>query len=150
MAALLKGGFFALILLAGIAAGEEHSGQIAAGELRSMANEAVALYREFLALPNDANYPDQIAALNTWVQAAFEARGFTTQLLSTDGSSSIYAERLSANAKKRVLVYLQADGQPVDRSAWHQADPYGAVLKEQTGDGIWEFLRGPRLIRKGR
>jgi hypothetical protein len=48
MAALLKGGFFALILLAGIAAGEEHSGQIAAGELRSMANsnalEAVALY----------------------------------------------------------------------------------------------------------
>lgn len=148
-AAPFRGGLCALVLLAGIAAGDEHSGPIAAGELRSMANsnalEAVALYREFLALPNDANYPDQIAALNTWVQAAFEARGFTTQLLLTDGSPSIYAERLSANAEKTVLVYLQADGQPVDRSAWHQADPYGAVLKEQAGDGTWETIDWGRM-----
>jgi acetylornithine deacetylase/succinyl-diaminopimelate desuccinylase-like protein len=148
-AAPFKGGLFALILLAGIAVGAERSGQIAAGELRLMANsnalDAIALYREFLALPNDANDPDQIAALNTWVQAAFEARGFTTQLISTDGSPSVYAERLSTNPEKTVLVYLQADGQPVDRSAWHQSDPYGAVLKQKGGDGIWEIIDWGRM-----
>ena len=148
-AAPFRGGLVALMLLAGIAAADEQSAQIAAGELRSMANsnalDAIALYREFLALPNDANYPDHIAALNTWVQAAFEARGFTTQLISTAGSPSVYAERLSANAEKTVLVYLQADGQPVDRSAWHQADPYNAVLKEQSGDGTWEIIDWDRM-----
>ena len=131
-AAPLKGGLFVLILLSGIAFGEEQSKQLSADELRSMANanalEAVALYREFLALPNDANDPDQIAALNKWVQAAFEARGFRTQLLSTNGSPSVYAERLSVNSGKTVLIYLQADGQPVDRSAWHQAGDTKSML----------------------
>jgi hypothetical protein len=101
-AALLMGGLFALIALPGLAVAEDRPGQISADELRSLANthalDAVALYREFLALPNDAIYPEQIAALNTWVRGAFEARGFTTQLLPTDGSPSVYAERLSANA----------------------------------------------------
>jgi hypothetical protein len=85
-------GLFAIILLAGLAVAEERPERIPADELRSMANthalDAVALYREFLALPNDAIYPEQIAALNTWVRGAFEARGFTTQLLPTDGSPS--------------------------------------------------------------
>ena len=148
-AALLMGGLFALIALAGLAVAEDRPGQISADELRSLANthalDAVALYREFLALPNDANDPEQIAALNTWVRGAFEARGFTTQLLPTDGSPSVYAERLSANADTTVLIYLQADGQPVDRSAWHQADPYDAVLKEQLDDGSWQIIDWSRL-----
>jgi acetylornithine deacetylase/succinyl-diaminopimelate desuccinylase-like protein len=144
-----KGGLFALILLAGLAVAAEHDEQIPADELHSMANanalEAVALYREFLAFPNDAIYPEQIAALNAWVRGAFEERGFTTQLLPTAGSPSVYAERLSANADKTVLIYLQADGQPVDRSAWQQDDPYDAVLKEQLDDGSWRIIDWNRL-----
>ena len=37
---------------------------------------AVALYREFLSLPNDANFPDDIARLVDWMEPAFAARGF--------------------------------------------------------------------------
>ena len=148
-AAPLLGGLIVFIVLAGPAVAEERPAQIPADELRSMANtnalDAVALYREFLALPNDAIYPEQIAALNTWVLGAFEERGFTTQLLPTDGSPSVYAERLSANADKTVLIYLQADGQPVDVSAWHQDDPYEAVLKEQLDDGSWQIIDWSRL-----
>ena len=148
-AAPLKGGLLALLLLAGPGVAEEGPDRISADQLRSMANasslEAVALYREFLALPNDAIYPEQIAPLNTWVQSAFEARGFTTQPLETDGSPSVYAERLSTIADKTVLIYLQADGQPVDPSAWHQADPYNAVLKEQLDDGSWGIIEWDSL-----
>ena len=126
-AAAPTGGLLVLIVLAGLVVADEQPEQIPADELRTLVNthalDAVALYREFLALPNDAVHPEQITALNTWVRGAFEERGFTTQLLPTDGSPSVYAERPSANADKTVLIYLQADGQPVDRSAWHQDDP---------------------------
>jgi acetylornithine deacetylase/succinyl-diaminopimelate desuccinylase-like protein len=39
-----------------------------------------------------------------------------------------------------VLIYLQADGQPVDPSAWAQPDPYTAVLKEQDEAGNWRII----------
>ena len=137
-------GLLVVGLAMGLAVAEEHPGQITAAQLRSMASasapEAIALYREFLALPNDAIYPEQITAVNTWMRSAFEKRDFTTQLLRTNGSPSLYAERLSANAEKTVLIYLQADGQPVDRSAWHQPDPYAAVLKQQDDDGSWQII----------
>jgi len=102
--------------------------------------EAISLYRDFLSLPNDANDPEQIGRLNSWVQAAFEQRGFNTRLIATDGSPSIYAERLSADARQTVLIYLQADGQPVDPAAWQQPNPYTAVLKAQTAEGGWEII----------
>ena len=37
-------------------------------------DQAIALYREFLALPNDAVYADDIARLVTWMEKAFESR----------------------------------------------------------------------------
>jgi acetylornithine deacetylase/succinyl-diaminopimelate desuccinylase-like protein len=132
------------LLLAASAWGEEYPDQISAGQIREMVNghalEAISLYREFLSLPNDANFPDQIVSLNGWIKRAFEQRGFTTQLIPTDGSPSIYAERLSAGATRTVLIYLQADGQPVDPAAWQQPSPYVAVLKEQSADGAWETI----------
>lgn len=142
-AALLSGLF--CLLFAGAAATEERSGRIPAAELRSMAESqaqpAIALFREFLALPNDANYPEQVDALNDWVLDAFEKRGFDARLLPTAGSPSVYAERLSGGATRTVLVYLQADGQPVDPSAWAQPSPYQAVLKSQDpAGGSWRIL----------
>ena len=141
----LRGGFFcALLLSANLALPEERPDRISPGELRDMVNghalDAISLYREFLALPNDANYPEQIAELNSWVLGAFEARGFAAQLLPTEGSPSVYAERPSPGAVRTVLVYLQADGQPVDPSAWDQESPYEAVLKAQSADGKWEII----------
>lgn len=106
---------------------------------------AIALYREFLSLPNDALVPDDIEDLLSWMEAAFDARGFVTSRLETAGSPSLIAHRLVGADKPTVLVYLQADGQPVDVDAWHQASPYLAVLKEQQGDGSWAEIPWERL-----
>jgi len=143
--AALKSGLFCLLLGTSLAVAEECPDKVSPGQLRTMAGdyspEAISLFREFLALPNDANHPAEIAAQNGWVLRAFEARGFDVQLLPTAGSPSVYAERLSEGATKTVLVYLQADGQPVDPSAWDQATPFEAVLKAQSpDDGAWQTI----------
>ncbi len=101
---------------------------------------AVALYREFLGLPNDALNPADIERLVTWMEKTFAARGFETSRIETDGSPSLYAQRLVPDASATVLVYLQADGQPVDPTAWDQPDPYVATLKERDDLGQWRPL----------
>lgn len=102
--------------------------------------QAIALYREFLSLPNDANYPDDIQRLVEWMEGAFSARGFTTQRIATAGSPLLLAERHVSDDAKTVLVYLQSDGQPVDPSAWFQEDPYTPVLKERSENGDFERI----------
>jgi acetylornithine deacetylase/succinyl-diaminopimelate desuccinylase-like protein len=151
MKAALQCGLLCLLLANSLAVAEEVPNTIPADQLRSMASshaqEAISFFREFLALPNDANHPDEIAVLNEWVIRAFSERGFDARLLPTAGSPSVYAERLSEGATRTVLVYLQADGQPVDPSAWEQASPYDAVLKAQDPDDArwhtvdWDLTR---------
>lgn len=102
------------------------------------AQPAIALYREFLGFPNDANYPDDIMRMVEWMESAFTDRGFETQRIPTEGSPLLFAERHVADAAKTVLIYLQSDGQPVDPDAWFQEDPYTAVLKEQDDSGEWQ------------
>lgn len=111
------------------------------GEIRQLTQQntrpAIALYREFLSLPNDANYPDDIARMVDWMDDAFRERGFSTQKIPTGGSPLLFAERRFSDNAKTVLIYLQSDGQPVDPSAWFQEDPYTPVLKERGLDGDW-------------
>ncbi len=110
-----------------------------ADTIRELVDEArlpsLNFYREFLSLPNVASNPDDIERLVEWLEPAFESRGFAVQRLRTAGNDSLYAERRVAGAEKTVLVYLQADGQPVDPSAWAQEDPFEPVLKAPTADG---------------
>ena len=100
-------------------------------------SNAIRLYRELLSLPNDATHPDDILKLIEWMEPEFEHRGFQVQRIATDGSPVLFAERLSEGADGTVLIYLQSDGQPVDRSAWAQEDPFGPVLKARQEDGSW-------------
>ena len=88
---------------------------------------AIALYREFLSLSNDVNYPDDIQRMVEWMEDAFSARGFFTQRIATAGSPLLLAERHVSDDAKTVLIYLHSDGQPVDPSAWFQEDPYTPV-----------------------
>jgi len=99
--------------------------------------EAIGLYRDFLALPNDALRPADIENLLVWMEGAFGARGFETLRVPTEGSPALFAQRLVPNAKRTLLVYLQADGQPVDPEEWDQQDPFQAVLKAQDEQGEW-------------
>ncbi len=93
------------------------------------ADSAFALYREILSFPNDASDPADILRLTEWLEARFAERGFTTRRLEMPGSDAILATREVPNADRTVLVYLQADGQPVDPSAWYQESPWTPTLK---------------------
>ncbi len=75
------------------------------------------------------------------MEGAFAERGFRTQRIPTSGNPALFAERLRESAARTVLVYLQADGQPVDPSAWAQANPFVPVLKERDEQGNWQQIR---------
>jgi acetylornithine deacetylase/succinyl-diaminopimelate desuccinylase-like protein len=119
------------------------------------AADAFRLYRDLLSLPNDANFPDDILRLNEWLEARFEERGFTVGRLDMPGSDALLATRDAAGSDRTVLIYLQADGQPVDPSAWHQESPWTPTLKARrpgapasSVDGNpdeWETLPWERL-----
>lgn len=101
-------------------------------------------FKEYLALPNDGHMVDDIATLSDWVTDAFESRGFTVSRLAEPENPLLYAKRMVPGATKTMLVYLQADGQPVDRAAWFQDNPYGAVLRQSEtntwANGKWQDI----------
>ena len=141
MRALSRG----LVVLCGfLTVATGHATPLDADRIRELvagdAEHAIELFREFLALPNDAQQRDDINVLNEWMIGAFEARGFSAGRLPTAGADALFAERHVSGAAPTVLVYLQADGQPVDPSAWAQPDPYVAVLKARTNADAWEIL----------
>lgn len=98
---------------------------------------ALDTFKEYLSLPNDGHMHDDIAVLADWVDIAFEARGFEVARLAEPENPLLYAKRMVPGAEKTILVYLQADGQPVDPTAWYQPNPYGAVLRESDSN-VWE------------
>jgi len=136
----------ALLLLMAAPAG---AAALSPGDIRALTEahteRALALYREFLGLPNDANHPHDILRLVDWLEGRFGELGFTTRRLPTAGSPQLYAERRHPGAGGTVLVYLQADGQPVDPAAWDQEDPYRAVLRERDPEGGWRTIPWERL-----
>ena len=118
-------------------------------QIRAAVNEhlldSIGLFRDFLGLANDAQRPEDIEVLLGWTEQAFAERGFNTVRIETAGSPALYAGRLVDESRKTVLVYLQADGQPVDPTAWQQADPYLAVLKRRDNGGNWTEIPWERL-----
>lgn len=137
-----------LAVLAVVVASQAAAGQPAPEVIRDLTrrhtSSALATFREYLSLPNDAHRPEDIQRLLTWLEAAFRERGFDTRRLPTPGTPLLLAERRVQNPAATVLVYLQADGQPVDPAAWDQESPYGPVLKEEGEEGFhripWERL----------
>ena len=129
-----------MLLLAGIVRTEPLAAEDLRRAVETNVGAAVALYRDFLGLPNDALHPDEIETLVTWMEEKFGSRGFDTRRIPTDGSPALFAERSRDGAGKTVLVYLQADGQPVDPRAWAQANPYMPVLKARSDDGSWQEI----------
>ncbi len=138
----MPGRCLAAVAIALLAAGAARAEPPAAEDIRravdANVDAAISLYREFLALPNDALEPDDIEVLVAWLEKSFRERGFRTQRIPTAGNPALYAERRHDPASKTVLVYLQADGQPVDPSAWAQPDPFVPVLKAQDEQGNWQ------------
>ena len=112
--------------------------------VESETEDAFATFREYLSLPNDGHFPDDIERLVVWLEDAFQARGFATERLSTPDSPLLLAERHLDDSAPTVLVYLQSDGQPVDPGAWFQESPYGPELKAAADTG-WSAIPWERL-----
>ena len=143
MTTSMKSILLAAFSLLSVSAAAEPTGD----EIRAAAGRdphgALALFAEFLALPNDAHYPDDIDRLVAWIEPQFEKRGFTTRRVATAGSPALFAERRVEGAAKTALIYLQADGQPVDAAKWDQESPWKATMKRPLGDGAYEAIPWP-------
>lgn len=98
-------------------------------------------FREFLQLPNDGNYPLQIESNLKWCINTFQNLGFKTTELVSSKIPHLYAEYITDPHKPNVLFYLQIDGQPVDKAAWNQPNPFDPVIKNQDGTEIsWKEI----------
>ena len=106
--------------------------------------ESINEFREFLSIPNDANYKDEMEPLIKWGIEKFKYFDFNVERLKTDGLPLLLASKIVSKDAKTLLIYLQFDGQPVDNSKWNQEDPYKAVLKtlrnEKYEETDWKIL----------
>ena len=149
MSALIKSVFAAVAVVSfALSSGALAAPPLSAVQIRASTKastpRALALFREYLALPNDSHKPEDIRGLADWVEKAFRSRGFKVRRLATKDNPLLLAERRHPGATKTVLVYLQADGQPVDPAAWNQASPFQPVLKRRAGKG-WKEIPWARL-----
>ena len=139
------------LLAAVFAVSSAHGQKLGRDEIRSLADAQLALaietFREYLSIPNDAHFPEDIRVLVNWLDTAFRERGFETAELVTPGSPLLLAERRFPGAKRTVLFYLQTDGQPVSPADWDQASPYTAVLKQESASGQWSVVPWERIGR---
>ncbi len=118
--------------------------------VEAIAPDALESYRTLLRLPNDAHHPEDMLAVLAWLEEAFRARGFRIERLPMPGSDALLARRAVPGAARTALVYLQADGQPVDPEAWDQESPWEPVLKARGEDGRWEEIPFERAYRPDR
>lgn len=100
---------------------------------------------DFLAIPNDAHFQDDMKKNIQWCEKAFAERGFSTTRISTPAVPLLLAQQKQDPSKKTLLVYLQIDGQPVEPSKWFQEDPFIPVLKEKDASGEWQAIPWSRL-----
>jgi acetylornithine deacetylase/succinyl-diaminopimelate desuccinylase-like protein len=110
---------------------------------------ALKEHREFVSLPCDANFPEDMMANVEWMEKAFTRRGFEVSVFKTSTVPVVLAEMMVDASLPTVLFYLHFDGQPVDPSKWQQEDPFTPVVKMQNKKGEWEiqsyddFLKTP-------
>jgi len=125
----MKSLFSAVLLLFSIPIFSQDSTQ-----LRSQVLHSIDELREFVAIPNDALDHADINRNLTWLTQKFNARGFNSSVLPTEGESLFFAALPMEDGKPTVLFYMHLDGQSVDPSKWDQPNPYKTVLKSADGD----------------
>lgn len=110
------------------------------------ARASLTQLKTLLAIPNDANFKDDIEKNVQWCAKQLTQYGFTNTRLATPSVPLLLAEYQKKQADApTVLFYFHIDGQPVDPQFWFQEDPYQAVLKEeQEGEG-WVDIAWKRL-----
>lgn len=95
---------------------------------------------DLLSIPNDANNPEDIHKNIAWCKSEFQKRNFEITEIKTETVPLLLAERKSEGSDRTVLIYLQVDGQPVDKFKWFQENPYTPTLKNKNQSGEWESI----------
>ncbi len=114
---------------------------------KAKSTEAIEELRQFIAIPNDALYPDDILKNISWLEEAFDKRNFKTSILETERTPLFFAEKSMNGASSTILFYMHFDGQSVDKSKWLQEDPYIAILKEKNS-GDWKAIDWDNLKKE--
>ena len=96
--------------------------------------ESIESFREFLSIKNDANFKNEMKPLIEWGINNFKKYGFEVERLETPELPLLLASKVISEDLNTLLIYLQFDGQPVDKSKWDQENPYEAVLKERVNN----------------
>jgi len=122
------------------------------GQLRQPVEQFVAAHQqeivrefvELLSIPNVAADRDNVRRNATLLAGLFRKRGFTAEILETEGNPLVFAELQVPGAQRTLLFYAHYDGQPVDPKGWSQASPFTPVLRnarlEDGGQDIPNFL----------
>ena len=106
-------------------------------QLKRQVRQAINEIRSFVKIPNDALEHADINRNLTWLEKNFNARGFNSSILPTEGESLFFASLPMVDSKPTILFYMHLDGQSVDPSKWNQPNPYEVVLKSPDGD-VWK------------
>lgn len=104
-------------------------------QLKRQVRQAINELRSFVKIPNDAIDHADINRNLTWLEKNFNARGFNSSILPTEGESLFFASLPMVDSKPTILFYMHLDGQSVDPSKWSQPNPYEVVLKSPEGEG---------------
>ena len=103
-------------------------------QLKRQVRQAINEVRSFVKIPNDALDHADINRNLTWLEKNFNARGFNSSILPTEGESLFFASLPMVDSKPTILFYMHFDGQSVEPSKWSQPNPYEVVLKSPDGD----------------
>ena len=99
---------------------------------------------ELLSIPNVAADRDNVRRNANLLGDLLRKRGFTAEILETEGNPLVFAELPVPGAQRTLLFYAHYDGQPVDPKGWSQASPFTPVLRharlEDGGRDIPNFL----------
>lgn len=105
------------------------------------------LHREFVSLPNDAQFKEDMLPNAEWMQVQFSKRGFEVALLESPTKIPlVFATKTVSQSLPTVLVYLHYDGQPVDASQWNQDEPFKPVLKKSVYDATVSYEQAKREL----
>ncbi len=113
------------------------------------AKESLSTLKELLAIPNDANFKEDIEKNIRWVDEKMKDYGFSSQRLETETVPLLLLEKKTKkNTDNTFLFYFHIDGQPVDAQYWFQDDPYNATLKEEREGEGWVDIDWKNLEEK--
>lgn len=99
---------------------------------------------EFVAIPNDADHPEDMTDNLIWLKKAFQKRGFSFMEVPTSNIPLFFANNTIKEGRPTVLFYMHFDGQAVDPEKWDQENPYKMVIKAREGDG-WRTIPDANL-----